>query len=531
MKKGFLNIVLHAHLPYVRHPEYESFFEEKWLFEAITESYIPLINVLESLQKDKIKSRLTLSLSPTLISMLGDELLQIRYQTHLETLIQQSEKEIIRTKNQPQQQKLARLYRRYFQKTKNTYQKYNGTLLTAFKKFYQSGYLELITTAATHGFLPLLNISETAVRNQINIGIEVFKSNFGFSPTGFWLPECGFFPGIERTLANAGISYFFTDTHGIMDASEKPVKGVYAPLDCGNGVMVFARDPETTQHVWDANKGYPGNINYREYYAEKDTNYSQQGRNDIGTDDTNLNHSEIKYFRITGKGLAKELYCPANAKREVEQDAKDFVIKCQQQISRLNQSMGDLPMVVAPYDAELFGHWWFEGPCWLETVLRQVSEHNTNFEMLTCDEYLLKFPSQQVAIPSASTWGEDGYSSYWINEDNNWIYPFLHHAAEEMEKLVIDFQGVNVSTIQERALNQAVRSLLLAQASDWPFIMKAGTTTDYANKRITDCLARFNYLHECLRKNRIDKRFLLALETMDNIFPDIDFRDYQPVET
>ena len=193
--------------------------------------------------------------------------------------------------------------------------------------------------------------------------------------------------------------------------------------------------------------------------------------------------------------------------------------------------MDCLPIIVAPYDAELFGHWWFEGPCWLETVLRLVSEKNNNFEMLSCDEYLLQYPTHQVAIPSASTWGEEGYSSFWINEENNWIYPFLHQAAKEMDQLLVDFRGVKVSDIQERALNQAMRSLLLAQASDWPFIMKAGTTTDYANKRVTDCLARFNYLHECLRKNRIDQRFLLALETMDNIFPDIDFRLYQPVET
>jgi 1,4-alpha-glucan branching enzyme len=527
MKKGFLSIVLHAHLPYVRHPEYESFFEENWLFEAMTESYIPLIIMFERLQNDQIDFRLTLSLSPTLISMLGDELLQTRYQSYLDKLLELSEKEIIKTRNQPQFQKLARLYRRFFLNTRKTYRNYNGTLLSAFKKFHQSGHLQLITTAATHGFLPLLNVSDTAVRNQVNVGIEVFKSNFGFLPTGFWLPECGYFPGLELTLANTGINYFFTDTHGIMDASEKPANGVYAPLDCGNGVMAFARDPVTTHQVWDAQQGYPGNSHYREYYCDSGLGFDQDNRESFSVDSNDPVKSGIKYYRITGNGLDKEVYQPKNARLEIERDAKDFVKKCQQQINNLSQSMDRLPMIVAAYDAELFGHWWFEGPCWLETVLRLMSEKSNNVELLSCDEYLLQQSSHQVATPSASTWGEEGYSSYWINEENSWIYPVLHRAAEEMEQLVVDFQGVSVSSIQERALNQAVRSLLLAQASDWPFIMKAGTTTEYANKRITDYLARFNYLQECLRKNKIDQRYLLALETMDNIFPDVDFRQYK----
>ena len=211
MNKGYLNIILHAHLPYVRHPEHDSFFEEIWLFEAITECYIPLINVLDRLQNDHIDYSLTLSLSPTLISMLCDDLLRRRYQSHLDKRIELAEKEIIRTRKQPQYQKLARLYRRFFLNSRETYQKYQCDLLMAFKKHYATGNLELITTAATHGLLPLLNINETAVRNQINVGIETFKSNLGFSPGGFWLPECGYYPGLETALADADINYFFTE--------------------------------------------------------------------------------------------------------------------------------------------------------------------------------------------------------------------------------------------------------------------------------------------------------------------------------
>jgi len=525
MNKGFLSIILHAHLPYVRHPEYESFFEENWLFEAMTESYIPLINMLDRLAEDDINYCLTVSLSPTLISMLTDDLLQSRYQQHLSQQIELAEKEINRTRKQPEVCKLSRLYRRLFIHIENTYKKYQGNLISAFKKHHKLGNLELITTAATHGFLPLLNINQSTIKNQIEVGIKTFESNLGFRPLGFWLPECGYYPNLESTLADAGIKYFFTDTHGVMDAIKTPKNAVYAPIDCGNRVMAFGRDIETSQQVWSAESGYPGNKDYREYYSdigfELDLDYIAPY---ILDRNTRIN-TGIKYHRITGKDQEKELYDPRKAQLAVKHDAQDFINKCQSHIEQLSLTTDKPPIIVAPYDAELFGHWWFEGPGWLESVLRLASINNI-FNSISCSGYLKKQPEQQISMPAASTWGHEGYSNYWINEENEWIYPFLHQAAEEMEQLAIDFKRVTVTKLQKRALNQAARSLLLAQASDWPFIMKSGTTTEYAKKRITDHLARFNYLHQSIRNNSIDEHYLLALETMDNIFPDIDYRAY-----
>jgi len=526
MNKGYLGIILHAHLPYVRHPEYDHFFEENWLFEAITECYIPLIELLDRLAKDHVIYRLTLSLSPTLISMLADELLQSRYQQHLNKQIELAEKEIIRTHDQPQIQKLARLYRRFFIHTKKIYTKYQFNLLSAFKKHHTSGQLELITTAATHAFLPLLNLNHSTVKNQIEIGIKTFESNLGFSPSGFWLPECGYFPGLELSLANAGIKYFFTDSHGILNTHKPPKNGVYAPVDCGNGVMAFARDFDTSQLVWDAETGYPGNHNYREYYSDIGFNLDQDYIAPYILDGTKRINTGIKYHSITGTNVDKEIYNPKQALKTAKQDAQDFINKCQQHINQLSISMDSPPIIVAPYDAELFGHWWCEGPAWLESVLRLASKKDNNFKTISCSDYLKQQTEHYVTLPVASSWGDRGDSSYWINDKNSWIYPFLHSAAEEMEQLAIDFKKVSVSDLQTRALNQAARSLLLAQASDWPFIMKSNTTTDYAKKTITDHLARFNYLHECIRKNSIDEHYLLALETMDNIFPNIDYHSY-----
>ncbi|MEQ1528842.1 MAG: 1,4-alpha-glucan branching protein domain-containing protein [Methylococcales bacterium] len=530
MAKGFLSIVLHAHLPFVRHPEYPGFFEESWLFEAMTECYIPLIGVFDRLLADNVDYRLTLSLSPPLMSMLRDELLQHRYVRYIQQQIELAEREIVRTRHHPHYQKLARLYRRFFRKTLDVYQnRYQGDLLNAFIKHQAAGKLTLITSAATHGFLPLLSINAAAVRNQINVGIDTFQSYIGTAPKGFWLPECGYYPGLEALLKDAGIEYFFVDAHSFSNASQPPQFGVYAALACENGVAAFARDPESSQQVWSSIQGYPGDFDYREYYRDIGFDLDLDYIAPYILEGKTRTPTGMKYYKVTGGDVPKEPYEPRNALAKAKHHAQDFIAKRRQQIDALSVTMDRPPIIVAPYDAELFGHWWFEGPYWLEWVLRLASDESNDLQTISCSDYLQQQPSIQTATPSASTWGHEGYSSYWLNEANDWIYPFLHKAGMQMEQFVAELEGYSVSPLQERALNQAVRSILLAQASDWPFIMKSGTTIEYANKRITDHLARFNYLYDSLRKGRIDERYLASLEIMDNIFPTINFRDYRSV--
>lgn len=527
MNKGYLSIVLHAHLPYVHHPEHDSFFEENWLFEAILECYLPLIAMLDRLQQDQVPCRLTLSLSPTLISMLQDDLLQNRFLRHLHRLQELANKEVVRTMGQQHFSALAKYYQAGFREALHCYQNhYQCDLLAAFEKHQRNGRLELITTAATHGFLPLLNISEAAVRTQIKVGIDTFKARFGFAPQGFWLPECAYYPGLEAILQDNGIRYFFIDSHGILDASQAPNNAVYAPLDCGNGVMAFGRDPACSHQVWSASEGYPGDVDYREYYRDIGFDLPLDYIGPYILDGHTRINTGIKYHRVTGGAKEKDVYKLDKAQAKAKLHAEDFIHKRQQQIQALLPVMDKPPIIVAPYDAELFGHWWHEGPMWLEQVLRLAAAENSGLETVSCGDYLALYPEQQQATPSASTWGDQGYSDYWLNESNQWIYPLIHKAGQEMEKLSSDLMGFKVNALQTRTLNQALRSLLLAQASDWPFILKSGTTDEYAKKRLTDHLARFNYLHDSIRKNRIDERYLTALEIMDDIFPDIDFRDY-----
>ena len=267
---GFLALVLHTHLPYVRHPELDYVMEENWLYEVITETYIPLLTVFENLVDDKIPFRITISLSPTICSMLADKLLQERYIRHLDKLIDLAKKELKRTKNNAQFNKTAHMYYDKFKHCRRVFiDHYKGNLIRAFSQLQQSGHLEIITCSATHGYLPNMQGNPNAVKAQIEVAINSYQSFFGKKPLGIWLPECGYYPGIEKILHNAGIKYFFTDTHGIVFADPRPVYGVFAPIYCnGTHVAAFGRDIESSKSVWSSKEGYPGDPEYRDFYRD-----------------------------------------------------------------------------------------------------------------------------------------------------------------------------------------------------------------------------------------------------------------------
>ena len=371
--KGYLALVLHAHLPFVRHPEENYFLEENWLFEAITETYIPLIRVFESLIRDEVDFRVTMSISPTLAAMLSDHLLQDRYVRHIDKLIELSEKEVVRTSHDSEYHGLALMYYGRFMDARDVFvNHYQKNLIHAFKKFQESGCLEIIACCATHAFLPNLNINESSVKAQIEIGIEQYRHYFKVKPKGMWLPECGFYPGLDRLLADAGIKYFFCDSHGIMNADPQPQFGVYAPVYCPSGIAAFGRDWESSKQVWSSKEGYPGDADYREYY--RDIGFMLDFdiiKPYIHPEGIRIN-TGIKYWRITGDTENKEPYKPQRATDKAAVHAANFMACREKQIEDLYPKMGRKPIIVAPYDAELFGHWWFEGPQWINFLARKI---------------------------------------------------------------------------------------------------------------------------------------------------------------
>ncbi|HBE50936.1 MAG TPA: DUF1957 domain-containing protein, partial [Cyanobacteria bacterium UBA11369] len=222
MATGYLALVLHAHLPFVRHPESDYVLEEEWLYEAITETYIPLLLVFEGLRRDGIDFKITMSMTPPLVSMLRDPLLQERYEKHLAKLRQLADLEIQRNHFNGHLRYLAEHYAKEFDTTRETWDRYNGDLVSAFKQFLDTNNLEIITCGATHGYLPLMKMYPEAVWAQIQVACEHYEQNFGRPPKGIWLPECAYYNGLERMLADAGLRYMLIDGHGLLYGRPRP---------------------------------------------------------------------------------------------------------------------------------------------------------------------------------------------------------------------------------------------------------------------------------------------------------------------
>jgi 1,4-alpha-glucan branching enzyme len=526
MAHGTLALVLHAHLPFVRHPEAPEFMEEEWFFEAVTETYIPLLLAFERLLHEGIDFRITISFSPTLLAMLTDDLLKERYARRIDELVELADHEVDRTWREDRAfHELAKMYRHRFAEIRDCWRRHDGNLARAFRALQDAGKIELITCTATHPFFPLLDRNWAAFRAQVHTAASEYERLFGRRTQGIWLGECGYVPGVDELLREEGIRYFFVDTHGLLFAEPRPIFGVHAPVYCRSGVAAFGRDLESSKQVWSAQEGYPGDPCYRDFYR------------DIGFD-LNFEYVKpylppggvraftgIKYFSITHKkGHDKRPYDPHVAYLRAAEHAGNFMFNRERQIEHLRSSIGRRPIVVAPYDAELFGHWWYEGPMFLELLFRKLHFDQRIVAPITPSGYLCEYPTNQVATPCASSWGEKGYFEFWCDSTNAWVYPHLHKMAERMCELARRFP--DETGVRRRALNQAAREVMLAEGSDWAFIMKTGTTVPYAKKRTVDHVTRFTALYDGLVNDTVDERLLNEMERRDNLFPKIDYRVY-----
>src|SRR5947208_1046136 len=308
MPNGYFALVLHAHLPFVRHPEDPTVMEEQWLYEAITGTYLPLLQTFEGLIADHVPFRCTVSLSAPLITMLTDDLLKVRYAAHLDKLIELAEKEIDRTRPERHYQRLAYMYADRFRSLRHTWRCHGGDLVKAFRHLEEAGRVEVITSTATHAFFPAMDRNWANIRAQIHVAADLFEKNFGHRPRGMWLGECGFVPGVDELLSEAAVRYIIVDTPGILFADNRPQYGLHAS------------------------------------------------------------------------------HCRGNR---------------EEQVHRLRGQMNRPPIVVRPYDAELYGHWWYEGPMFLGDVFRQMHFDQHDVETITPGDYLDRYDTNQVATPCA----------------------------------------------------------------------------------------------------------------------------------
>ncbi|MCH2372943.1 MAG: DUF1957 domain-containing protein, partial [Planctomycetes bacterium] len=519
--RGYLTILLHAHLPFVREPDHERFLEEGWFYEALHECYLPLLMSFESLIREGVDFRVSVSLTPTLLSMFDDELLRSRFELKLNSLIELSEKESERLSSDAQFYETARFYRDRFVAQREFYlQRCGGDVTGAFRRLQDAGYIEILTSAATHGYLPILRHEPSAVRAQLRVAVDHYAERFGRPPEGIWLPECGYYPGLDEELAAAGLRYFIVESHGVLHGSNRPAYGVYAPTICRSGVVAFARDPECAQQVWSVKEGFPGAPDYREFYRDIGHDLPLEYIDDyIGVDGLRTD-TGLKYYRVTGATDQKQPYVREQAMQQAVQHAALFLQWRQKQTEWLAPQMDRRPIIVAPYDAELFGHWWFEGPEWLSCLLRKIALDQDTLITATPSEYLADRDDSQTSTPVASSWGAGGYSQVWISHENDWIVPELLRTAYAMRRLAGAYPSP--SAVECRALKQAAREALLAQASDWAFMIKNNTNAEFATERVKQHLSQFDEIAAMLDSGDLedvttggDSELLRRLETLE----------------
>ena len=542
---GDLSIVLHAHLPFIHHPEYDGYLEEEWFFEAISETYIPLLKIFSKLEKEGVAFKLTMTLTPSLLSMMDSDILKKRY---IDYLNQRIDLGLLETKNAKNKEEnyLSKYYLEKFKEDLKFFtEDLNFNLINKFKYFMDKGFLEIITCGATHGFFPIISLNEKALRAQIKIGVDTYKKYFNKNPKGIWLPECAYVPEVDKYLKEFNILYTIVETHGLMYANPFPVNGTYTPITSPEGMCFFARDLESSRQVWSSISGYPGDANYRDFYRDLGYDRPYEYIKPFLPKSGVRVHTGFKYYRITGKDQEKQLYNINWAKETAERHASHFLESRIKQIENISKYTTQKPIILSPYDAELFGHWWYEGPYFLYILFKKIYYDQNKIKLTTPSIYLDENPNLQVSQPASTTWGANGYNEVWLNHLNDYAHKHILKLADDMTAIASKEKEKRKKEqkkeikqeekpkkenkeeeLRTRVLNQMVRELLLLQSSDWLFIITNGTMTEYAHKRIKEHTGRFNKFLNMLKTNSIDEDFLNQIEQIDNIFPDVNYLDY-----
>jgi len=549
VKKGAFTFVLHSHLPYVRKAGRWPHGEEM-LHEAIAETYVPLLNALFDLKDEGCEPYLTIGLTPILLEQLSDPDVLDHFEVYLLEKLTLVEADVRRHKKNGDGHLLylAQFYLDWYRNILESFaERYGRDLVAAVRQLQDEGNLDVVTSAATHGYLPLMERNST-IYAQLKVGAEAYWRHLGRAPRGVWLPECGYRPafiqsgaykpGLEEFLGELNLGYFFTDTSVVVGgrlvgkvagdvigpygglpkrklvvrADERPEakqRTTMRPYYVHSAnVAVYGRDERTGLQVWSAAHGYPGDFLYREFHR-KDA------------------HSGLQYWRITGAQVdlsQKAFYDPYPAVNQVRMHAEHFVSLIVDEVSNYYEATGKPGIVVSAYDTELFGHWWFEGIVWLKEVLRHLDKNET-VELTTAGDYLETHPPEEVITLPESSWGQGGGHWTWMNPDTEWMWPLIHNAELRMEQLVASRPEAEGQ--MRDVLNQAARELLLLESSDWPFLISTGQAKEYASGRFQQHLARFNHLAAIADSGVVtdtDIRFLTGIAELDNPFPDIDYR-------
>ncbi len=517
-KPGRVHLLLHAHLPFVREPSFDRFLEENWFFEAMAETYLPIIQMLNRLEEKGVPGTLNFSVSSALLSMLTDKLLLTRFSAHLHKQLELIEREKIRFQGNSELMEVVDFYYRRQLALINTWERDCGCeIIPALKRLEQIGKINLLTCVGTHPFLPAYQNDVEAIRLQLKITVRAFEDAFG-------KPECGYFEGLDNILAEYGFKYFFLETHGVLLAKPAPKYGVFSPVKTPAGLYCMGREQSSSMEVWSRKTGYPGHPEYREFFKdiahERESEYLGDYFLAAGA------HIEtgLKYYRITGSE-DKKIYRPWNALRLVEDHARLFVANREATVSSLLPNMdGNKVSILCPYDAELFGHWWFEGPLFIEKMFERAASSSV-VEMASLEDSIREPADKDVHKPIFSSWGEGGFGEVWMNDEVAFQYPMFFRMRKMMDDLKLRISKVagnarsSKNATAKRFLAQMARELVLFQASDWAFMIHNNSAADYARARLNGHYENVCALYKEAVKANPDTKLLKKLEQKNNLFP------------
>ncbi len=552
---GFLTLTLHAHLPYVvNHGTWPHGME--WLHEAAAETYLPLLRVLRNLERDRIRFNCNLNLSPILLEQLAHPVFLAEFPRYLQRKIVAAEEDeaFFTQSGELHYAELARFWNSFFAEALRDFEALDRDIIAAFRHFDETGLIHLITCAATHGYLPLLGTDES-VRAQIRIAVATHIRHIGRRPRGIWVPECGYRPaglwsypvgdadnarlppafnriGVEQALSESDLHFFFVDTHLVEEchpasspydlhttAPELPAHEedhrlyrphlVEGPYQKDPAVAIFPRDPRTGVQVWSGDTGYPGEAAYLDFHKKR-----WPGGH--------------RYWRVTGSHVDigdKKPYDPETATRKIDDHAAHFAHLVHQALAS-NFNALTPPILCSPFDAELFGHWWFEGPRWLEAVARRL--HESPIQLTSCAEYLDLYPTSDFISMHEGSWGAAGGNHVWLNPETSWTWTHIYPAELYVREIATAGHWRD-SDLGARIVRQLCRELLLLESSDWQFLITTGAARDYAEARFLthkDQFAELKAIWEAFeagssltpeQQNRLNE-----ISDRDGIFPDID---------
>jgi 1,4-alpha-glucan branching enzyme len=539
-----ISLVLNAHLPFVRefHAGDDAPFqsggisldngvtgsaigsdEEGWFFEALSETYLPLLEVFDRLEGDHIPFRLAVSLSPLLCQMMGDEVLLHKYLVYTERQIEFGRQELERTAGEPELHELAKFYfDRMVDRRFLFTERYEGNLLKVFDHYQRKGKIEILGTSATHAFLPFLCAYPESLQAQMEAAIAYYRYCFGRQPQGFWLPDLGWTGELGPCLRSYNFNYTIVDSHGLVFGKPAPSRGSFYPVKTPSGVLVLARDFYAGKDLCRISGEGPYRDNNRDVGYELPPEHIAL----FLTGDGARRRTGFKYWRASSHRGQNTVYEPEAAQTAVTEHARAFLETRYGRLAEAAKHMQETPLSLCACDADSLGRFWYEGPRFIETLFRLGAGYR-EIQFMTPSEYLYKqkISSIETSTPDFSSSGFNGYAETWLDSSNDWMYRHLVRSLDRMVELAERFP--DDSGLKERTLNQAAREILLAQASDWPRMLYNQDSTGYARSQIESALRNFTTIYEALGSTYISTEWLTSLERRHNVFPHINYRVFR----